>query len=563
MRSIIVFLALAIAAASASRVFLETPHAMDMPHPWTVSTLRPSENALRLSQREIIVAIKQQNTDVLERLFWEVSDPKSPKFRQYLTIDEITEIIAPKDESVEKTMQWVRESGGHDLRLTRNRDYLKARISLFDLEPMLNVTFLRYAHPERRVLATLDAYSVPAEMAEHVTMISYVTGLPDIHLPKKVDKHQYSFAAGDLDITPDVIRARYNCSDWKATATNNSLAVAEFQAQYFSQSDLNEFFQTYVPSSPVSAATVAHIIGTNNDQSPGIEASLDIEYIMGVAPGVEASFYSQYQFNFYNDLINWLTILDNSTSIPWVHSVSYGSQGNYPSSTYMAQSDTEYQKLGLRGVSIIYASGDSGAECENFCSVLYPSYPAISVYVTSIGSTKFQNGNSGPEAATTSFRSGGGFSDYNVAPSYQSAYTSAYLASTSIEFPPTGSYNASGRGTPDFAALGDEHFQVIVSGHTVAVGGTSASAPSFAAVMVMLNDALLNANKPTLGFLNPTLYDIAANVPGAFFDVTIGDNEQGCGNSCAPNIDGFQCTTAWDAVTGFGTPNFAVLVNNV
>ncbi len=40
------------------------------------------------------------------------------------------------------------------------------------------------------------------------------------------------------------------------------------------------------------------------------------------------------------------------------------------------------------------------------------------------------------------------------------------------------------------------------------VDGTSASSPAFAAMVTLLNDALLNANKPVLGFLNPLLYQV-------------------------------------------------------
>merc|ERR1712107_222024 len=205
---------------------------------------------------------------------------------------------------------------------------------------------------------------------------------------------------------------------------------------------------------------------------------------MGVAPGVPTDFYGTAEFNFYDDLTKWLEELSNETSVPWVHTVSYGSQGNYPSAEYMSRSDAEYQKLGVRGITIIYASGD-GAECEDQCNAFFPSYPAISVYVTSIGSTMFQSGTSGPEAATTAFGSGGGFSDFDVQPDYQADAVQAYLNS-GVAFPPSNAFNASGRATPDFAALGDVHFQIIVHQQELSIGGTSASAPTFGAICSML-----------------------------------------------------------------------------
>lgn len=68
--------------------------------------------------------------------------------------------------------------------------------------------------------------------------------------------------------------------------------------------------------------------------------------------------------------------------------------------------------------------------------------------------------------------------------------------------PPADSYNAAARGTPDVAALG-EGFQVIVGGTATSVGGTSASSPTFAGLVSLLNEARLTAGKPAMGFLNP------------------------------------------------------------
>jgi tripeptidyl-peptidase I len=294
-------------------------------------------------QRDFIVAIKQQNRELLEETFWAVSDPASPRYGQYLTIDQLTEMIAPSDKAVSTVVSWLEKHGCQSLSLTMNRDFVRARASLATLERMFHVTFHTFRHRDAfdmPVRATLEAYSMPAEVAQHVDLVSHITGLPDVHLPRKA---KAAPQASNLDITPSVIWQRYNISGWTAKAQSNSQAVAEFQAQFYSPTDLSTFFQKFVPNS--NADQVYKVIGTNNAAKPGDEASLDIQYLMGVAPGVQTWFYSQAQFNFYNDLVNWLTILSNQTDAPWVHSVSYGSQGNYPTATYQQRSDAEYQKV--------------------------------------------------------------------------------------------------------------------------------------------------------------------------------------------------------------------------
>merc|ERR1712217_642440 len=127
----------------------------------------------------------------------------------------------------------------------------------------------------------------------------------------------------------------------------------------------------------------------------------------------------------------------------------------------------------------------------------------------------FESGLSGEEQATTQFGSGGGFSyDYTM-PSYQAQAVKTYLDKT----PQIGSkkYAANGRASPDVSLLG-EKFAVEDSGHVMAVGGTSASTPSWGAIISLLNEDCLAASggSKTLGFVNPLFY---AN-PDAFNDIT-------------------------------------------
>jgi len=550
---------LIISVALAQRTFLETDQPRNIPKGWR---MLPEENLSLVDEEEtrrVIFLVKQRNTKILEQIFWEVSDPKSERYGRHLSLQEVADLVSPAEETIQTVKDFLASYGIVNTDTVITKDFLYATIPIRIIKEMFQVEFHLFEHTTgQRFYGTLGPYSLPEHVAKCVDIVTYVVGLPEITTTRTSasDKDRKATRAS-TDIVPDVIRARYNCSGVTAKASSNSHAVAEFQGQSYSPTDLQLFFQKYVSNS--NQDTVANVVGQNNPDRPGIEASLDIEYIMGVAPNVTTWFYGMKSFDFYSDLSTWLGELNNETDAPWVHSVSYGSQGDYPSTDYMERSDTEYQKLGARGLSIIFASGDSGAECSEKCQILYPSYPADSTYVTAIGATRFIEGNSGPEAAVVAFRSGGGFSTWNTVPSYQSAQTAAYLAQN-IEFPPPGSFNPANRATPDFAALGAEHFQVVVGGRVTSVGGTSASAPSFAAVVTMLNDIRLTAGKSTLGFLNTAFYQYA-QTPGAFFDVTIGNNKYGClAAQCGVNyIDGFLCSPGWDPVTGMGTPNYAVL----
>jgi len=97
------------------------------------------------------------------------------------------------------------------------------------------------------------------------------------------------------------------------------------------------------------------------------------------------------------------------------------------------------------------------------------------------------------------FTSGGGFSNYFPRPAYQEAAVTKYLTYISEDY--AGLYNASGRGIPDIAAQ-SQNFSTIWNGTVLPVDGTSAATPLAAAIFVLVNDALIAAGKPPMGFLN-------------------------------------------------------------
>lgn len=220
---------------------------------------------------------------------------------------------------------------------------------------------------------------------------------------------------------------------------------------------------------------------------------------------------------------------------------------------------TRFLKLGLMGVSIVVSSGDSGPLSSASChasslgSFTVPN-PSNCPYVTSVGATQLLADGSTETAVQPSdgsWASGGGFSNMYATPDYQQDAVAAYLT----DHDPSslglgGSFNASGRGVPDVAALGLD-IAIAVSGVVGAMGeGTSAAAPLFAAVLNLVNEERLAVGKGTVGFVNPVLY-ANANDSLVFRDVTEGNND-----ICGGLVTGFEAVPGWDPVTGLGTPRW-------
>jgi len=385
---------------------------------------------------------------------------------------------------------------------------------------------------------------LPAALAEYVDTFSGLHGFP-------LDASPASVKETSGDVTPTVISKAYGIGSVTKSGKQNIQAIGQFQGQYVSPSDLSNFCKTYDSGADCK---IEKFIGQNTGSRPGVESMLDTEYIEGLGQGVDTWVYSYPSFDFCADLLTWAGDVAAESQHPYVVSLSYGSQKiGFCDSTTVSRLSEDVMKLGTMGVTTVIASGDDGSggmsRQGSNNGKLSPSFPASVPYALAVGSTFFESGLSGEEQATTQFGSGGGFSyDYQI-PSYQADVVKAYLAKSPLIG--SKSYAPNGRASPDVALLG-EKFAVEDGGRVMAVGGTSASTPSWGAVISLLNEECLTASggQKTLGFVNPLLYKNA----DAFNDITKGNNAVGenAGN-------GWSCTTGWDAATGLGTPNFPKL----
>ena len=166
-----------------------------------------------------------------------------------------------------------------------------------------------------------------------------------------------------------------------------------------------------------------------------------------------------------------------------------------------------------------------------------------------MGGTKDSN----PEVAWSG--SGGGFSDYWPTQSWQTAAVAQYFITAANKLPNSDKYNQTGRGYPDISAQSVD-FTIIEGGIPLGVSGTSCATPTASGIFALLNDLRLQNNMSPLGFLNPFLYETAAKNSSLLNDITSGINV-GCGGEAFPAVKG------WDAVTGWGTPNYQVLARYV
>lgn len=413
-------------------------------------------------------------------------------------------------------------------------------------------TFYHSKVPLAAVRATTH-YTVPAELAAHLDLVSPTNRFP-VPRPELAQRDGRGPAPSRTN-TPASLRDLYNVGDVEGSAASNRLACTAFLKQYYKPKDLTKFWAKYYPK---ANGRKINVVGKDG-LFPGIEASLDIEYISTMGGGVPAEFWTfdgSAPDNKENEpFLTWILLVGNTSdgNVPKVFSTSYGEPEATVSLGYMARIEAEFIKTGSRGITLFFASGDAGVanddgQCPN--GRFAGQWPAGSPWVTGVGGTE---GGSDTVAEDAWGGSSGGFSDRWPRAYFQKDAVESYLSMASL--PAAAHFNSTGRGFPDVSAQATS-FLVINGGSTQGVAGTSCASPTFTGVFALLNDLRLAKGKSTLGFVNPVLY----KNPSMFNDIVSGNN--GAGGSCGEK--GFDAIKGWDPVTGLGTPDYkkmAAVVN--
>nr|XP_033805854.1 tripeptidyl-peptidase 1 isoform X2 [Geotrypetes seraphini] len=487
-------------------VLLEPDQRLSIPDGWTFTgRLAASDNVT------LTFALKQQRVDILQDVVERVSDPDSLLYGMYLTLEELTSLIEPASITRFTVQKWLQSFGIEACQTVETLDFLQCSMTVGTAEKLLpGSEFSRYVKGQRSVVRSPVPYQIHKELVDH---IDFVGGLHRFPKERKIvsrgwGKSKSMEGTFHLGVMPSILRQRYNLSDSDiGSASNNSQACAQFLEQYFHQQDLAEFMQIF-GSGFEHHSQVDHVVGPQGGPKAGLEASLDVEYIMSTGANISTWVFSNPgRYESQEPFVDWLLSLSNLSSVPWVHTVSYGDDEDSLSVAYMQRINVEFMKAAARGLTILFASGDDGAGCREVGKGIHtfrPSFPASSPYVTTVGGTSFKN----PFQVTlevTDYISGGGFSNVFLMPDYQ------------------------------------------------------ASTPVFGGILSLINDQRLQKGLAPLGFLNPALYKLQSSGNStALFDVT-----QGCHMSCFDEkvqAQGFCAAPQWDPVTGWGTPNFPKLL---
>ncbi|KAJ4485898.1 family S53 protease-like protein [Lentinula aciculospora] len=527
---------------------------------------------------DVRIALRARNNLGLQTKLYEISSPGSATYGQYLTQDQIKLYAAPSSDSVAAVSSWLQSQNVSATSTGPFGEYLSFSIPVSKANDLLSAEYTNftYSSPSSSTSQAIQtwglytsAYSIPIDLSEHITLVHPSTAFaPPVNrngrtvlfrkasLPYRgTSSTKVSTRANTAPescetlVPPSCLQSLNGIPSTPATQSSNILGVSALQSNWALESDLKTFLsENRLDMSPNTTFSFVSVANGSNPQETGdasFEASLDIQYTVGIATNVPTEFIAV-------GLTDLAEYLITANEPPQVVTTSYGIAEGFltPSDAgLMEQVCNSLMQATSRGISLLVSSGDDGAgACTAGATnlTLFTAFPSACPYVTAVGSvTKIS-----PEVASNF--SGGGFSNYFSRPSYQDSAVSLFLSS--IGSANKGLYNSSGRAVPDIAAQG-EKIPIISNGQDVLEEGTSASSPIFASVISLVNDRLIAEGKPVLGFLNPFIY----SNPQAFFDIVHGSTPGLVPADC-PGTVGWSALEGSDPATGFGTPNFDAIV---
>jgi kumamolisin len=505
---------------------------------------------------------------------------KLPAERRYLSRDEFNSTFGADPADLDKIAAWAKASKLKVL----DRSVPKRRVlvegTIGDISKAFGVQLNEYDHPESgRFRGRVGQIHVPADLFGIVQGVfgldTRLVGRPRL---RKGNVHPVDFEtlgsngrgkARALALAspaspfpgtffPRDVAQLYGYPD-TFTGSGQNIAIFAFNGTTpdprggYKLSALQNYFEKLFGG---KTPTIKNVIvqGPGNDPGPDTNASskrgdatgevmLDMCVVGSVAPDATIFMYfTEFTSQGWVDALHEAITDSNQIS---VISISYGNPEDDPQGAWTSMGvqvvNQAFQAAAAKGITICCASGDDGSS-DQVTSGAHVDFPASSPFVLGVGGTKLVASNSTPPAITSETvwnetlhnegATGGGVSAVFTKPAYQNT----------VSVPPSANPpHKIGRGVPDVAAVADPVTGVVVmhidGKHLEPIGGTSAAAPLWAALIARLNEGL----KARCGFLNPLLYGRFSS--GVLRDITTGNN------------GAYVASPGWDPCTGLGSPN--------
>ncbi|WP_020471135.1 S53 family peptidase [Zavarzinella formosa] len=405
----------------------------------------------------------------------------------------------------------------------------------------------RNNHRSRLMIDTLEDRTVPAGLADPSTVIDYpnyrvyaasgsVTG--DVVQMGEADTPAGASSPPTSAKTPVQIRKAYGLDTIlfggvTGDGAGQTVAIVDAYDDPNILADLTTFSAQYGLPSPTAAnfskvnQSGGSTAGMATNSGWAGEICLDVEWVHAIAP--QAKILLVEANDSFSSSLNVAVNYAKSVAGVSVVSMSYGGD-EYDGEN---SADSTFTSLSNHPVTFIASTGDVGGIVEQ---------PSVSPNVLAVGGTSLFASSAGVYSSESAWDgTGGGISAYEAKPSFQNSVTTP---------------SSSMRTVPDVSFDADPNTGVAVcdsfnggSSPWYQFGGTSFSAPSWAAMIAIANEGRVLSGKTPLNGRADTLPKLYTMSAANFHDVTTG------------SAGSFNAAAGYDLTTGRGSPRASLIVS--
>ena len=505
--------------------------------------------SLRMS---LAVTLLPRNSRALEQLVAKLYDPTDPLHGKFLTPEQFTASYAPSVEDYNQILGYFASRGLNIVKTHPNRLVIDLEGAVSDIESGLQTEIHRYKTSDGRIVhaPVLD----PMVSESMASRVSGIAGLDNFRVRQPHFKEGPAVSRANLGtgplgaLAPQDIKLAYGLNGAGVSGAGQSVAL--FELDGYATSDITPYrTQFSIATAPTltnvlvdGASGVPSVAPTGQTASGGqMEVTLDIDMVLAVSPAV-TTIYVYEGPNTDPGAIDTYAKIANDNLAKQVSS-SWGSPEDFTVSATMTAENTIFLQMATQGQSFYAAAGDSGAYGDQ--STVVALDPCTQPYAVCVGGTQLTLGSGGAYLSETTWSDsfymeggGGGISTVWTSPSWQTGLST------------TANHGSAGmRMTPDVSLDADPAtgYAVYVGGGWTVIGGTSAAAPLWAGFTALVNQTRSLASLSSLGFPNPSIYQIARS---ALYSTTFHDIADLSTNLYYPAVQGYDLATGWGSFNG-------------
>jgi pseudomonalisin len=518
--------------------------------PSQTGSIRDMGRATSTTQVNLAVVLNYRNSDELDKLVDEQTDPGSAQYHHFLSQGQFVEKFGPTADQYQSTIKQLQDAGFTVTHTFANRTVIDASAPAPAAEKLFSTEIhnVQLSDGSARYTETISP-TIPAQLGQTVFA---VVGLDSAHTLHPM----YAFPAKrsnpikggsmaprkapilfgpDRGYGPAAYRIAYNFPK----ALGQGQATGVVGDADFLDSDLAGFLTYFGEKQKVKTVRVAVDGGAPPNQiSPDtVETNLDVETVVGINPDTTLYMYTvppgQDNINNFTDMYNQAVQDDKVDTV----NTSYSQCETAFDLNFPKAADKIFEQGGAEGITFHASSGDDGVDTYGCSDKVSVGSPTDTPHGVSIGGTTLEiDHTTGKEISEVGWDdTGGGVSVVFKLPSYQKGVKNIIKSGRNL---PDVAFDANPNSGASFYY--DGSFQGPI-------GGTSLASPIFGAGLTAVDQT----NKSKAGYLNPTLYTQWGKVgygKGAkayFRDITVG------------TIGVYSAQKGYDQMSGIGVMLFS------